>query len=51
MPYKHEPLKQGEIDILRRWIKQGAHWGKHWAYTSVKAGWGAAAKKYVGMFY
>ena len=36
MPYKHEPLSKGEIDILREWIKQGAKWGDHWAYVSVK---------------
>src|ERR1700748_930497 len=27
MPYKHEPLSAAEIDILTRWIKQGAKWG------------------------
>src|SRR5215467_1691725 len=36
MPYKHEPLSKHEIGILRRWIKQGAKWGDHWAYVSVK---------------
>ena len=36
MPYKHAPLPAKEIDILRNWIKQGAHWGEHWAYTAVK---------------
>ncbi len=25
-------LKQGEIEVLRRWIAQGAVWKKHWAY-------------------
>src|SRR5882672_3029072 len=35
MPYKHDPLPQAEIDILRRWIKEGAHWGEHWAYVPV----------------
>ena len=24
MPYKHEPLAKSDIDILRRWIKEGA---------------------------
>ena len=36
MPYKHEPLSKSEISILRRWIKQGAKWGDHWAYLPVK---------------
>lgn len=36
MPYKHDPLSKDEIDILRRWIRQGAKWGDHWAYVSVK---------------
>jgi hypothetical protein len=35
MPYKHEPLKNEQIDLLRRWIKEGAKWGDHWAYVSV----------------
>lgn len=33
MPYKSTPLSEEEIDILTRWIDQGAKWGKHWAYT------------------
>lgn len=36
MPYKHEPLSEEEISILKRWIKQGAKWGDHWAYLPVK---------------
>jgi hypothetical protein len=36
MPYKKEPLSKNEIDILTRWIEQGAKWGEHWAYTPVK---------------
>ena len=36
MPYKHEPLSKAEIDILTKWIKQGAEWGEHWAYVPVK---------------
>jgi len=36
MPYKHEPLSKDEISILKKWIKQGAEWGEHWAYTPVK---------------
>jgi len=36
MPYKHEALSKEEINILRRWIKEGAQWGDHWAYVPVK---------------
>ena len=36
MPYKNPPLNKEEIDILTRWVKQGAKWGEHWAYVSPK---------------
>ncbi len=36
MPYKKDPLSKEEIETLRLWIKQGAKWGDHWAYQSVK---------------
>lgn len=36
MPYKHEPLSQQEIDMLKQWIKEGAQWGDHWAYVAVQ---------------
>jgi len=36
MPYKHDPLSKDEINVLRKWIKQGAKWGDHWAYLPVK---------------
>jgi len=36
MPFKHDPLSDREITILRNWIKQGAPWGDHWAYVPVK---------------
>jgi hypothetical protein len=36
MPYHEEPLEKEEIDILRRWIREGARWGDHWAYTPVR---------------
>ncbi|MEJ1242322.1 DUF1553 domain-containing protein [Chryseolinea sp. T2] len=36
MPYKESPLSQDEIDILKRWIDQGAPWGDHWAYLPPK---------------
>ena len=30
---KHQ-LAKGQKDLLRRWIDEGAAWGKHWAYES-----------------
>jgi hypothetical protein len=36
MPYRHPPLSSNEIDILTKWVKQGAQWGDHWAYVPVK---------------
>ncbi|MDB5209930.1 MAG: hypothetical protein JWQ30_757, partial [Sediminibacterium sp.] len=35
MPYKHPPLSDDEIATLKKWIKQGAQWGDHWAYVPV----------------
>ena len=37
MPYEADPLPKNEINILRKWIKQGAPWGKHWAFRPVAA--------------
>jgi hypothetical protein len=34
MPYHADPLKKEEIDLLTRWVKEGAEWGDHWAYVS-----------------
>lgn len=36
MPYHHAPLSSDEISLLKRWIKEGANWGNHWAYVTVK---------------
>ncbi len=36
MPYKKDPLTKEEIETLRQWINEGAEWGDHWAYQSVK---------------
>lgn len=33
MPYQAEPLKKEEIEILTKWVKEGANWGEHWAFT------------------
>ncbi len=36
MPYQKNPLDKKDIDILKKWIEQGAKWGKHWAYNPVQ---------------
>lgn len=36
MPYKHPPLSNDEISLLKKWINQGAKWGDHWAYVPVE---------------
>ena len=37
MPYKAKPLKPQEIEILKKWVDQGAEWGDHWAYVKPQA--------------
>lgn len=37
MPQKGEPLTTAEVDLLTRWVKQGAEWGEHWSYVPLKA--------------
>jgi hypothetical protein len=36
MPHEKDPLSSDEIDILTKWIDQGAEWQEHWAYIPVK---------------
>ena len=36
MPPKGEPLKPGQIKLLRQWIYSGAQYAKHWAYVVPK---------------
>ncbi|WP_257666816.1 DUF1553 domain-containing protein [Parapedobacter tibetensis] len=36
MPYNAPPLSKKEINLLTRWIEQGAKWGEHWAYSLPK---------------
>jgi hypothetical protein len=36
MPYHSSPLSPQQIDLLRRWIKQGAKWEDHWAFVAPK---------------
>ncbi|CAN0585925.1 unnamed protein product, partial [Ectocarpus sp. 12 AP-2014] len=33
MPYEKPKLSDEEIDLLTRWVEQGAEWGEHWAYS------------------
>ena len=32
MPLDADPLTEKEINLLKRWIRQGAQWQDHWAY-------------------
>ncbi|MFO0945466.1 MAG: PSD1 and planctomycete cytochrome C domain-containing protein [Planctomycetota bacterium] len=34
-PDEHAPLTASQIETLRRWIDQGAPWGKHWSFESL----------------
>ncbi len=36
MPYHNAPLSKEEISTLRQWVKEGAQWGDHWAYTPLE---------------
>ncbi|GAA4412612.1 hypothetical protein GCM10023187_40000 [Nibrella viscosa] len=36
MPLDAPPLKSEDIELLRKWIDQGAEWGDHWAYQPVQ---------------
>lgn len=36
MPYGEDPLPENEIRILKKWVKEGAEWGEHWAFTPVQ---------------
>ena len=35
MPEDGPPLPDEEIEVLRRWIEQGAHYGKHWSWEPI----------------
>lgn len=37
MPYKKDALTTQQINLLKRWIKEGARWELHWAYRPVIA--------------
>jgi hypothetical protein len=34
-PSSHKQIKPEQIEILRRWIAEGAKWGKHWSFEPV----------------
>jgi hypothetical protein len=36
MPKDGPPLKEEEVEVLKKWIDQGAKWGNHWAYNRVE---------------
>lgn len=36
MPHEKEPLTDEEIEILTKWVDQGAEWKEHWAYVAVE---------------
>ncbi len=33
-PEHGPPLSKEQIDLVRQWIKEGAHWGEHWAFVA-----------------
>ncbi len=36
MPPEGDPVSPAEVEVLRRWIDQGADWDKHWAFKPMK---------------
>ncbi|MBD0830916.1 DUF1553 domain-containing protein [Aestuariibaculum sediminum] len=36
MPLESDPLSKKEIEIIKKWIQQGAEWEEHWAYLPPK---------------
>ncbi len=35
MPPEGDPVTPQEVEVLRRWIEQGAPWDKHWAFQPI----------------
>ena len=36
MPLKGDPLMPEQIDLIKKWVAQGAKWEDHWAYVPPK---------------
>jgi hypothetical protein len=36
MPHEKDPLTDEEIEILTKWVDQGAEWKDHWAYVPIQ---------------
>ncbi|WP_428668161.1 DUF1553 domain-containing protein [Runella sp.] len=36
MPKDGPPLTEEEVNVLTKWIDQGAKWGNHWAYNRIE---------------
>jgi len=34
-PKQHKTIPAAQVELLRTWIRQGAPWGRHWAYEPV----------------
>jgi hypothetical protein len=34
-PKSNLSLSQDEIELIKRWVKQGAEWKKHWSFIPV----------------
>ena len=41
-PEGKPPLEAGEIELLKRWIAEGAVWGDHWAFQPIRSSAGSA---------
>ena len=48
MPLDGEPLSSREIDLISRWIDEGARWEKHWAYIPPDPSIAAPAPAHAG---
>jgi hypothetical protein len=35
-PYSNRRLTPQQIEVLRRWVDEGARWGQHWAFAPVR---------------
>jgi hypothetical protein len=50
MPYQAEPLAKEEIELLTKWVDQGAKWGEHWAFTTPELPSVPNKNMFAGMF-